>query len=700
MPAGSRFAGFIRLPPNRRCPPDPLRHCRNPHSVTKAPMLSIQVSSPLSLLLVEDDAASREVTAISLGMAFPFLTLHLASSGQEGVELYHKHHPDIVLTDINMPGMDGIRMAQQILAETPQAQIIVISAHTELPYLLNCIQLGIRHYVLKPLEHQPLFKAVADCVKRVQLERQVREQEQYIRLLSQVVEQNSSLIALAGKDGRILYANGKFMEFMGYGAEEITGLDLRRLHFQEAPEEEFEGIWNRIRSGEEWRGEGVNRKKNGELFHEAVSIAPILDGEGEISHFVTIREDISSKKRSQQEMDRAQKLESLGTLAGGIAHDFNNILTGVLGNVSFALASISDVHRLRRHLQEAEKATLRAADLTRELLTFSRGGLPVKKKVSLRRLVEESASIVLRGGNVVREISIPESVDAVEVDEGQMRQAFNNILMNAVQAMPGGGRVTISARNVTLGGDNELGLEQGSFLRIAFADQGYGVAENIRGRIFDPYFTTKGGCSGLGLASAHSIIANHRGHIAVDSSPGSGATFICHLPSSGTPLAEAEEVIRPTLPQRAPQLGAAVLIMDDEASIRNVAEKMLRCLGYQPTTCSNGVDAIALYSRGTSAGKPYLAVIMDLTVVGGMGGKEAAQHILAIDPAARLVVSSGYSDDPVLADHRRYGFCAVLPKPYKVADLAEVMSQVGGAVAPAPREEPRELSHACSTPRD
>lgn len=657
------------------------------HQFRQEIMLPFQASPPvsMSLLLVEDDDTAREVTAASLGHIFPFLRLYHASNGKEGLELYERHRPDIVLTDINMPILDGISMAQQILARDQNAHIIVISAHSEIPFLIKSIQLGIKQYVLKPLEHAPLFHAVSDCVKGVQLQRQLREQEQYIRLLSKVVEQNSSLIAIAGRDGKIIYANERYASFTGYRPEEILGRELRQLHFEGTTSEEYDELWSRITSGEEWRGEGTNRKRDGELYHEEVSIAPILDEAGETGHFVTIREDISSRKRSQQEMDRVQKLESLGVLAGGIAHDFNNILTGVLGNLSIALATVSEMHRLRKPLLEAEKAGLRAAALTRELLTFSRGGAPVKKEVSLRQLVVESASFTLRGANVQREVKIEEAVDALEVDEGQIRQAFNNILLNAVQAMPGGGTVSIKAENVVLGPQNELGLEEGSYVRISFADQGHGIAEGIRGRIFDPYFTTRSGRSGMGLASAHSIIARHSGHIGVDSTPGSGATFICHLPSMGAPLSEGTKS-REQAPCKERPAGGAILIMDDESSVRQVAEKMFSCLGFRATSCSNGVDAIALYCKAKKGGKPFAAVIMDLTIVGGMGGKEAAQHILSFDPEARLVVSSGYSDDLVLAEPAKYGFCAVLPKPYRVANVAEVMSQVLTQTVPPPQK--------------
>ena len=643
-------------------------------------MLPFELSSPpASLLFVEDDNIARELTTKALSENFPTMELYSAVNGEEGLELYRKHRPDVVLTDINLPDMDGIRMAQEILAMDTGAHLILVSGHSELRYLLDAIKMGVRRYVLKPLDHEMLFEAVSDCLSRVVLERQVRQQEQYIHLLSQVVEQNSNLVAIADSKGNIKYVNSKFSEFTGYSSEDMLGRNLRQLSADDAAPLVFDVVWNRISAGIEWHGENINSKKNGEIYWEAVSIAPLCDKEGGISHFVTVREDVTAKRRRQDEIERVQKLESLGVLAGGIAHDFNNILTGILGNISFAQAMISDTDQLKKPLEDAESAAHRAAALTRQLLTFARGGKPVKKLVSVSHLVDEALSLALSGSNVQGLVNIPEYIHAVEVDAGQIYQAFNNILINAVQSMLEGGTVSVEAENVSLDECNVLELAPGNYVKISFADEGCGISEKEQKKIFDPYYSTKPDRSGLGLTSTHSIVTKHGGHIGVESSPGSGATFICHLPSARDVFSVAREVFFGTGEKRenlvpTHRAGGSVLVMDDEGVVRKIASKMLECLGYQVTTCINGEEAIALYKRGKDSAAPFLAVIMDLTIVGGMGGKEAAQHILAMDPKARLVVSSGYFDDPVLADYKEYGFCAIMPKPYKVADLAEVMS--------------------------
>jgi len=628
----------------------------------------------MSLLYVEDESIIRETTASSLRMRFPSLGLYSAENGEHGLQLYRKHRPDLVLTDINMPAMNGIVMAQEMLAIDPSAHIIVISGHSDLLYLQDAIRVGVKRYLLKPLDLQLLFETISESLSRLGMERQVRRQEQYIKMLSQAMEQNSTMVAIADSKGDIEYVNGKFSEFTGYSSKEILGRNLRHLHADDAAFAGFDEIWNRISAGKEWRGESTNRKKNGQTYWEAASIAPLFDSEGCISHFVTIREDITKKRKRQDEMDRIQKLESLGVLAGGIAHDFNNILTGILGNISFARNLVNETDQLKVLLDEAERASYRAAQLTRQLLTFARGGKPVKKQVSVRHLVDEALSLALSGSSVQGVVRISQSIHAIEVDAGQIQQAFNNILINAVQAMAEGGTVTVEAENVRLDQGHELGVEPGSYVRISFADEGRGIPARNQKKIFDPYFSTKPGGSGLGLASTHSIITKHGGHIGVESSPGSGTNFICHLPSTGEVFSGSADTPKDGInPDGA---GGAVLVMDDESVVRQVTGNMLQSLGYRVTTCINGEQAIDCFKRAKETAAPYLAVIMDLTVIGGMGGKEAAQHILALDPRAQLVVSSGYFDDPVLADYKEYGFCAVMPKPYKVSDLAELMNSL------------------------
>jgi PAS domain S-box-containing protein len=387
--------------------------------------------------------------------------------------------------------------------------------------------------------------------------------------------------------------------------------------------------------------------------------------------------------RHEELFFHAQKLESLGVLAGGIAHDFNNILTSILGNIALAQMSVDETHESFKPLFFAQKAGIRAAELATRLLTFAKGGAPVKSPIALAQVLEESVALALGWANMKCVVRISEDLRSVEADEAQMSQVFHNIVINAAQAMPDGGTLTVLAENVTLGDGNQLALAPGSYVRISFADEGCGMPEEVQRRIFDPYYTTKSGGTGLGLASVYSIVMKHGGHIMVGSSVGSGTVFTCYLPSLCVTRGNcAVPAGAEPCQTAAANSQGKVLIMDDDALILNFTTQLLEHLGYAVTSCSNGKDAVALYGAALKAGAPFQSVIMDLTIPEGMGGKEAAQLILAKDRNARLIVSSGYSSDPVMADFLQHGFCAALPKPYRVSELAQTLvrvSQISGS---------------------
>jgi PAS domain S-box-containing protein len=378
--------------------------------------------------------------------------------------------------------------------------------------------------------------------------------------------------------------------------------------------------------------------------------------------------------RHEELFFHSQKLESLGVLAGGIAHDFNNILTSILGNIALAQMSIEETHEAAKPLFFAQKAGRRAAELASRLLTFAKGGAPIKSPIALAQVLEESVALALGWANMTCVVNISDDLRFVEADEAQMSQVFHNIIINAAQAMPNGGTLTILAENVTLGAGNKLSLPPGGYVRISFADEGGGMSEAVQRRIFDPYYTTKTGGTGLGLASVYSIVMKHGGHIMVGSSVGSGTVFTCYLPSI-CKTCSAPACTEPS-PAGAAESKGNVLIMDDDTLILNFTTQLLEHLGYGVTSCSNGKDAVELYAAALKTGAPFLGVIMDLTIPEGMGGKEAAQLILATDRTARLIVSSGYSSDPVMADFQQHGFCAALPKPYRISELAETLVRV------------------------
>ena len=404
---------------------------------------------------------------------------------------------------------------------------------------------------------------------------------------------------------------------------------------------------------------------------DALFVPFMFGGEQHLMHAVR---DITEQKKHEKEQLKMEKLESLGLLAGGIAHDFNNILTGVMGNISFAQMFLDSSHKSYKPLVEAEKASKRATELAQQLLTFARGGEPIRKVISLQHIVNETVELVLRGSNVKGIVRIPDSIHSIDADEGQMSQVLHNIIINATQAMPGGGTLTVSAQNETLADNNTLYLPPGRYVRLTISDQGCGIPDDVMKRIFDPYFSTKSAGNGLGLASAHSIINRHGGRIGARSTAGEGATFTIHLPSIGETYAKYQADSAAQDVDNHP--GGSILVMDDEEMIRDMTTQMLEYLGYQATTCASGAEAVTRYKAARDSGTPFSAVIMDLTIPGGMGGKDAAKQILAIDPQARLIVSSGYSNDPIMSDYRAYGFTGAVAKPYNIKELSQLISDL------------------------
>ena len=385
-----------------------------------------------------------------------------------------------------------------------------------------------------------------------------------------------------------------------------------------------------------------------------------------------LRAEITQREQMEEELLRAQKLESLGVLAGGIAHDFNNFLAVIQGNVEVAKMSLDPQEPAQEILDQTASACRRAAFLSSQLLTFAKGGDPVRRVVSIASLVTDAVQLARAGAQTRIEVSISEDLRSAEVDPSQIGQVLHNILLNARQAMPEGGNIEVRAENVVLSGSPEAATS----VRISIRDYGCGIPAAILPRIFDPYFTTKAGGSGLGLATAHAIVVKHGGTLSVESKPGDGAVFTIDLPAS-------EESSEPQAPMvdRTQAGSERLLVMDDEEPLRRLLDRVLTKLGYEVQTARDGAEAIALCESAKAAGRPFAAALLDLTVSGGMGGFEAAARLKEVDSSLRLIVSSGYSDAPVMSEFRKYGFDEMVAKPWGTAELSDVFRRV---LAPDP----------------
>ncbi len=504
-------------------------------------------------------------------------------------------------------------------------------------------------------------------------EKKVRDSEEKYRMLIEMLPQAIVII----QDRKPIFGNRRAHELFGYEeSDDISVIDALSLVQEQERERVDQFARDRLagRSNSPDHYFSTLKKSDGTEFYAELHAKKIrYDGKGAVQFVIN---DISKRKKMEEEVHKVKKLESIGVFAGGIAHDFNNLLTGILGNIALAKVKTSEKNEIFKWLHEANEACCRAKELTGQLLTFSKGGLPVKKTATLNELIINSALFMLRGSNVKCEFDIAPDLWPVEVDEGQFVQVINNLVINGDQSMPSGGVIHIRAENSTIYQGSGLPLVRGDYVRILIKDEGVGIPEKYITRVFDPYFSTKEKGSGLGLAICYSIIQNHGGCIVLDSEAGKGSCFFIYLPAS--PGKEVEGVEQGS--EEGPVVfgSGRILVVDDEEMIRKVLGEMLTHLGLKPVYTDDGVEAIELYRRAAVSNQRFNAVILDLTIPGGLGGRETIKEILQVDPAARVIVASGYSNDPIMADYSSYGFQGVLAKPFDIEEVQAVLEKVLG----------------------
>lgn len=503
-----------------------------------------------------------------------------------------------------------------------------------------------------------------DITERRRAEEELLQSKEFAESLIYAINDG---ITVLDRNGSMHSCNEAFCKMIGYGRQEILGLVPPFPWWPEEEMESIKSVFEKALSGEEAEFELIYKKKNGERFPVIINPSQVRDSSGRVINYVATFKDIAERKRMEKELLNAQKLESIGILAGGIAHDFNNLLTGILSNISLSIFYGDPESRVTKRLKEAEKAVLRSKDLAQQLLTFSEGGLPVKSLIHIGKLVTDSASFALLGSNVKCELSAPEDLFQVDADEGQLRQVIKNMVINAQQSMPEGGIVKVSLSNLEVA--ENAALKKGKYVKIEIRDHGEGIPDEHLPKIFDPYFTTKEKGSGLGLATAYSIIKNHGGHIEVHTSVGNGTVFNTYLPAP-EPMKTCKEGSIKIMS------GGKVLIMDDDEIIKETAGEILNYLGCKVSYANDGAEAIEVYKAAHAAGEPFGLVIMDLTIPGGMGGKEAIKHLRSFDPEVKAIISSGYSNDPIIADFGEYGFSGVILKPYRVSDLSNIVHKM------------------------
>jgi PAS domain S-box-containing protein len=510
-----------------------------------------------------------------------------------------------------------------------------------------------------------LLGYATDITELHKIESALRQSESLFRTLAE----NTPAAIFLHQGAEYVYANPAASEITGYTNEELLSMGFDATVHPEHRAMVRERAMARL------RGEAPPTpypaklvcKDGRECWVEIMATPLVLDGQPSVLGTAI---DITERRRTEQEALRAQKLDSLGILAGGIAHDFNNLMTAILGNLSLARRRPGDPERVLTRLDSAEKAVLSARHLTEQLLTFSRGGKPRTELLDVEGLLAETTGLALSGSKVEPDIEVRGRPLLVHADEGQLSQVFSNLAINAVQAMPEGGVLRVVARPLEMRDGQVHELTAGRYVEIEFRDYGVGIGEDDLPHVFDPYFTTKPEGTGLGLSASYSIVRNHGGAIAIDSQLGTGTAARVLLPA-GKGVPKGSSVPPPT-----EIASGKLLVMDDDERVLEVAIGLLEGAGHAVVGARDGAEALDLYCRAKEGGEPFDAVLLDLTVPGGMGGREALEQLRDIDPGVLALVSSGYSNDPTLADYRQHGFAGVVPKPYSGDELFRAVGRV------------------------
>lgn len=670
----------------------------------------------VNILLVDD----RPENLMALEASLEDLDLNIvkATSGNEALSLMLENDFALVLLDVQMPDMNGFETAEVMRESegTKNIPIIFVTAISkDQKYVFKGYDMGAVDYLFKPLDPEilkskakvfinlhkqkkalenaalELKKAIEnqkkvnkalqlEIIERKQAEGKLRESEEKYRAIFENIQ---DVYYEANLDGVILEVSPSIESISQYKRDELIGKSLYDLYTN--PDERDELIKIILAKGKVSDFEVNLTDKDGTQNPCSVTVVLVRDEQGDPLKLIGSMRDLRERKQAEQEkmkfeaqLQQSQKLESVGILAGGIAHDFNNLLAIIMGNISMTKDDVKPEYGVTDFLNEAEKASLLAQNLTKQLITFSKGGAPVKKISYISNLIEKATYFALSGSNVGCEFNMPDDLWPVEIDEGQIRHVINNVVINAVQAMPQGGTIEVCTENFMINADKGsemLSLQDGTYVKISFRDQGVGISDKDLPLIFDPYYSSKERGTqkgmGLGLATSYSIIKQHNGEITAESKLGVGTTINIYLPAS-----EIKVPVKKKLEEKALTGKGKILVMDDEEMIRKMLSQMVSRLGYEAAFSKEGAEAIEIYKKAKESGEPFDAVLLDLTVRGGMGSKDAIEKLIEIDPEVKGVVSSGHSDDPVMTDFRAYGFKGAMNKPFGKNELSKMLNKV------------------------
>lgn len=592
----------------------------------------------------------------------------VASAEEAETALQNQSFPFLIL-DWMLPGKSGVDLCRELRAQDrgDEMFILLVTARADTADLEQALEAGANDYLTKPLDLGLLNvrlsvaeRQIRDLAERNQARAALQESA---RTMANILENTTDGFFALDAQWKFTYINPEAEVLLARSREELYGADLWEK-FPALIGSLFESNYRKVMAEQvavEFEASDAEDKT-------WLEVRAYPSGGG-VSVFFR---DITGRKRTEDERLTTSKLESLGTLAGGIAHDLNNILTVISGNIGLAqIEAPSDSRGLLSFLSKAGQAAQHAAHLSSQLLTFSKGGAPLKKVVSIAQLLETSAEFSLYGSNLRADLDIEKDLWKSEVDAGQVEQVMNALILNAREAMPHGGTVRIRARNREVKEGEVTLLPAGRYLKITIADRGLGVQEEFVSKVFDPYFTTKPAASGLGLAISYSIVKKHGGLLQLESTSPEGSTFAFFLPAAPV---SGDHASRPV--ERVFQFNhQRVLVMDDEAAIRELTSQLLSTLGYEVTAVPDGLEAIRLYERALRRGEHFQAVILDATVRGGLGGVATIERLRGMDPQVNAIICSGYSDEAALSEFLAYGFRGALPKPFTRNELADALQR-------------------------
>ena len=635
----------------------------------------------MHILLLEDNLRDRQLlekTLINEGLV---CQITHAKSKEEFQAALEQARYDLIISDFTLPAYSGIAALTASRELQPDTPFIFVAGTIGEEKVVESLKSGATDYVLKNHLNR-LGQAVRRALREAHERKERQRAEEQVRVQSSALEAVANGIMLTDAAGKILFGNRAFCAMTGYALEEILGKNPGFLNSGKHDADFFRALWNTILTGRVWQGELINRRKDGTLYNEEMTITPIQKSNGEISHFIAVKQDITKQKQRKEQLHQARKMEAIGQLAGGIAHDFNNLLTVIHGNVQLVLTDESQLNEENRQcLKQVTDATERAADLTRQLLAFGRKQVVQFQPLNLNHVITKFTKMLKRviGEHIALQCRCAEDLPSVNADVGMIEQILLNLIVNARDAMPQGGSIVITTAAVHIDAshaETHPEAQTGEFVCIAVGDTGTGIYPEYLPRIFEPFFTTKeaGKGTGFGLATVYGIVKQHRGWIEVSSQLGNGTTFKIFLPASASGAAKKSTPQTKAIPAGGHE---KILLVEDDADVRIVARDVLEGSGYQIWEASNGLEAMNVWK--TNASQIDL-LLTDIILPGGLNGWELADRFSGERPGLKVILMSGYNSDLAgkIQPHSH-----ILPKPFSLESLTETVRSCLDTVRPA-----------------